>query len=187
MIWLVLGVMLFCGVHLIPSLAPSLRAAWHGRLGENGYKGGFSLLVLAALALIVIGWRSAQPTMIYQPLPALHHAGISLLQLAFLLLVVSTRPSRLRLVIRHPQLTGVMLWGIAHLLLNGDSRSLILFGGLSCWALVAMIAINRRDGTWVKAAPPTWAAEIVTLLITAVVITVIVVIHPWIAGMPVRY
>ena len=107
MIGLVLGVLLFCGVHLIPSLAPSLRATWHGRLGENGYKGSFSLLLLAALALIVFGWRSAQPTMIYQPLPVLHQAGISLLNLAFLLLVVSTRPSRLRLIFRHPQLTGV--------------------------------------------------------------------------------
>mgnify|MGYP001817305979 CR=1 FL=1 len=186
MIGLVLGVLLFCGVHLIPSLAPSLRATWHGRLGENGYKGSFSLLLLAALALIVFGWRSAQPTMIYQPLPVLHQAGISLLNLAFLLLVVSTRPSRLRLIFRHPQLTGVLLWGVAHLLLNGDSRSLVLFGGLACWSVVEIIAINRREGAWVKTAPPAWSTELVTLLITAVVIVGIMAIHPWIAGMPVH-
>ena len=186
MLLLVIGLLLFTGVHLIPALAPGLRGSWYGRMGEPGYKGTFSLLLLLGIGLIVAGWRSTQPAVLYMLPPAIHSLGLALLVLAFLLLVVSTRKSRVRQWIRHPQLTGVLLWGIAHLLLNGDTRSLVLFGGLSLWALVEIIAINRRDGVWIKDPVPGWGAEVVTVLITAVVIGGVVYVHPWIAGMPVH-
>lgn len=182
---LLLGVLLFAGVHFIPSLAPSLKASWISRLGEGGYKGVFSLLLLAAFALIIIGWRSAQPTQLYMPSPELRHLAMLLLLLAFLLMVVSSRNSRLRLLVRHPQLTGVTLWGFAHLLLNGDSRSLLLFAGMALWAVGEMIAINRREGVWIKGKAPSWGAEALNLVIAIVVVGVVVYIHPWIAGMPV--
>ncbi|RLA50485.1 MAG: NnrU protein [Gammaproteobacteria bacterium] len=182
---LVLGILLFAGIHFIPSLAPGLKASWLGRLGENGYKGTFALLALASFALIITGWRSAQPEFLYTPSPALRHPAMLLLVVAFLLMVVSSRNSRLSLLVRHPQLTGVTAWGIAHLLLNGDNRSLVLFGGMAVWALVEMITINRRDGAWIKGAAPSWGAEIVTLVIALVIVAVVVKIHPWLTGMPV--
>ncbi len=187
MAMLVLGLLLFTGVHLVPSLAPGLKARWRERLGTNGYRGSFSLLLLAALGLIVAGWRNTPPVLLYLPPPQLHAAGIGLLILAFLLMVVSGSRSHLKRFIRHPQLTGVLLWGIAHLLLNGDSRSLLLFGGLSTWALVEMFAINRRDGAWVRQPAPPWSRDIVNLLATAAVVALVIYIHPWIAGVPVRY
>jgi uncharacterized membrane protein len=186
MLLLAIGLLLFTGVHLIPALAPGLRETWRGRMGEAGYKGVFSLLLLLGVGLIVAGWRSTQPAVVYMLPTATHHAAMGLLVVAFLFLVVSTRKSRLRRWIRHPQLTGVALWGIAHLLLNGDSRSLLLFGGLTLWALVEIIAINRREGVWIKDPVPGWGTEVVTLLITAVVIGVVISVHPWIAGMPVH-
>lgn len=182
---LILGVLLFAGVHFIPSLAPGLKANWVGRMGENGYKGIFTLLLFGAFALMITGWRGAQPTYLYMPSPELRHLAMLLLLLAFLLMVVSSRKSRLALLVRHPQLTGVTLWGVAHLLLNGDSRSLVLFGGMAAWAIGEMIAINRREGAWVKSDAPSWGAELVTLVITLVVVGVVIYIHPWIAGMPV--
>ena len=185
MILLVLGILLFAGVHLVPSLAPELRASWHGRLGEGGYKGTFSLLLLISFALMIVGWRGTQPSLVYLPSAALHQPALGLLVIAFLLMVCSARNSRLCLLIRHPQLSGVALWGIAHLLLNGDSRAVVLFGGMAAWAIVEMIAINRREGVWVKGQAPSWAAEIVTLVIALVMVGVVVYIHPWIAGMPV--
>ena len=179
---LVLGVLLFAGLHLIKSLAPHLRAGLISKLGDGGYKGGFALLVLGSVALIVLGWRSSIPQYVYSPLPALQHLAMTIILLAFLLMVVSSRPSRLRRVVRHPQLTGVVLWAGAHLLLNGDSRSLVLFGGLALWALVEIFAINRRDGVWIKDEAPGLGADMVNLVIAVVVVAVLVFIHPWLAG-----
>ncbi len=182
---LTLGILLFAFVHFIPALAPSLKTNAVTRLGENGYKGIFTLLLLASFALMILGWRSVEPSMLYQPPVSLHKLALGLLAIAFLLMVVSTRNSRLRRLVRHPQLTGVALWGFSHLLLNGDNRSTVLFGGMMLWALIEIIMISKREGVWIKTAPPAWGTEVVTLLITAITVAVVVYIHPWISGMPV--
>lgn len=183
---LLAGIALFAGVHLIPSLAPAMRTGLQQRLGEGGYKGIFSLLLLAAFALMISGWRSTTPVFLYQPLAGLHTTALAILIFAFALMVVSSRNSRLRLIVRHPQLTGVALWGLAHQLLNGDSRSLLLFGGMAVWAVVEIVAINRREGAWIKSPAPGWGAELVTLVITVLVVGLVVFVHPWLAGVPVR-
>ena len=143
MLLMIVGLALFAGVHLIPSLAPGLKASWHNKMGEGGYKGTFSLLLLAGLVLIVLGWRSAVPAGLYAPPAALHGPALGALYIAFLLMVTSSRNSRLLQWIRHPQLTGVTVWALAHLVLNGDSRSVLLFGTLGIWAIVEMIAVFR--------------------------------------------
>jgi uncharacterized membrane protein len=182
---LVLGIALFAGVHFIPSLAPSLKEKWLAGMGEGGYKGIFSLLLLGSFALMIFGWRSAQPDFIYSPPANLRVFALALMTLAFVLMAVSSRKSRLRLIVRHPQLTGVALWGISHLLLNGDNRSIALFGGMTAWAVVEIFAINRREGVWIKEEAPSWGSELVSLLIAAITIGVIVYIHPWLSGVPV--
>ncbi|MDX1736385.1 MAG: NnrU family protein [Halioglobus sp.] len=186
MVLLVLGVLLFAGVHFIPSLAPAVKNSWTGKLGENGYKGVFSLLLLASFALMILGWRSAQPAFVYAPPPALHLPSLGLMYLAFFLLVISNRPSRLRLLVRHPQLTGVALWGVAHLLLNGDSRSLVLFGGMTAWAVLEILAINRRDGQWTREPAPAISADVINVAIAAVAVVVVIALHPWLSGVAVR-
>lgn len=182
---LALGMLLYAALHLIKSLAPSLRARLYDRLGEGGYKGLFSLLVLASFALIIVGWRSAVPQFVYLPPAGLHSVAMALLLLAFLLMVVSGRPSRLRQIVRHPQLTGVALWGIAHLMLNGNNRDLLLFGGMAVWAVVEIIAINRREGVWVKAEVPPLSTDLVNVVVAVAMVALVVYIHPWLAGVPV--
>lgn len=181
---LVLGVILFAVVHFIPSLAPGLKNNWISKMGENGYKGLFSLALLASFALMILGWRSANPHYLYQPPPALHNVALILMCMAFILLAASSLKSRLRQFVRHPQLTGVAAWAVAHLLLNGDSRSLVLFGGLGLWALVSILAINKRDGAWIKDDVPAVSSELVLLAVAAATVTVVVFIHPWLSGMP---
>ena len=88
-------------------------------------------------------------------------------------------------IIRHPQLTGLVVWAIAHLLLNGDSRSLVLFSGLGLWALAEIVVINRREGAWVKDSVPSWGAEVPVVVATVVTVAVLIFVHPWITGMPV--
>jgi uncharacterized membrane protein len=185
MMMLILGVLLFACVHFVPALAPALKAGAVRRLGENPYKGIFSLLLLCAIALIIVGWRSVTPAPVYSPPSGLHGIALGLLVAAFLLLVASARQSRLRRLIRHPQLSGVALWGTAHLLLNGDNRALVLFGGMAAWAVLEMLAINRRDGVWIKVAAPSWGAEVVTVLVTALTVTAVIYMHPWLSGVKV--
>jgi uncharacterized membrane protein len=182
---LVSGVLLFAVVHFIPTFMSGLKAGLLRRLGEGGYKGIFSLLLLLAFGLIIAGWRNTTPVLVYPPPPALHPFALGLLALAFLLLVLTARPSRLRRLIRHPQLSGVALWGVSHLLLNGDNRSLVLFGGIALWAIIEIVAINRREGVWIKPDVPSWGAEGLTLLMAAITVAIVVAIHPWLSGVAV--
>jgi len=185
MILITTGVLLFALVHLFPSLAPAQKALLWDRLGEGGYKGLFSVAIVAAIALIVVGWRTTLPTSAYVPPAEWRHPAMLLVVVAFWLFVISQRRSRLKQWIRHPQLTGVALWALGHLLINGESRSVILFAGLAAWSIIEMPLINRREGEWVKSPGPSITTDIISLGITAVVVVVLMHLHPWFAGMPV--
>ncbi len=182
MIWLVLGVALWSGVHLIPSLGLSLKAGLVQKLGENGYKGVFSVLMIAAIILMVVGWRATDPITLYDP-PCWAGSSTALLMFnAFVFFVAAYHPTRLKQIIRHPQLTGMLLWAIAHLIANGDSRSLILFGGLGLWSLIEIRMINAREGTWVKPDAPSIFIELRGLVISVIIFAAVLFLHPYFAG-----
>jgi len=179
---LILGVLIWSGVHLVPSLGVQMRAALIARIGEGPYKGLFALSIVAAIALMALGWRSISPVAAYQP-PAW---GVPLATYAMFVSLVlfmgSNVPTNLKRFVRHPQLTGVAVWALAHLLANGDLRSLLLFGGLGLWSVVAMVSINRRDGAWEKPEPLPLAAEIKPLVAGIIGYVVFFFAHPYIAG-----
>ena len=183
MILLTLGVLLWAVTHLVPAVAPASRQALVTKVGENGYKGIFSLLLLLALALIIFGWRSIdQPTYLYTLPLWSRHLGMLLVLLGFILFVASGQPTRIKQYLRHPQLTGLILWAGAHLVMNGDARSLVLFGGLGLWAILEIVFINRRDGDWVKPDVPPLGQEIKILVIAVLVYAAVAWAHPWLTG-----
>ncbi|MEP5764218.1 MAG: NnrU family protein [Halieaceae bacterium] len=182
---LIAGLCLWIGTHLIPSAAPGLRQGCIDKLGFNAYRGIFSLLVLSSLGLIIMGWRSSQPVSVYLPAQDLRVPALLLMVLSFLCFGASQRATRIGRLVRHPQLTGLLLWSISHLLTNGDSRSLWLFGALGSWAVLEMILISRREGAWEKPQAPAWGVEIGGVAITLVVMAIVLWAHPWIAGIPV--
>ena len=165
MAMLVAGVLLWSVLHFIPAGFRGFRQSLVNRLGENGYKGLFSVLMLAAVALMIFGWRSATPQFIYMPPAELKLLAIGLTVLGFVLMGAANHPTRIGRIVRHPQLTGVLAWAVAHLMANGDSRSLVLFGGLAVWCVLEILLINRRDGAWVKPEPPSWKVEIIGVII----------------------
>ena len=182
MIWLYLGVFLFMMVHFVPGLAPELRNSLIKRIGENPYKGIFSLTLVASIAFMVIGWRAAMPQLVYLP-PAWGTPMASILMLISVMLFgAAQQPTRIKRYIRHPQLTGMAVWSGSHLLSNGDSRSLVLFGGLGIWALIEMMLINRREGAWQRPYGPALSVEVRGIVISVVVFFVLVFLHPYFAG-----
>ncbi|MGB0867321.1 MAG: NnrU family protein [Granulosicoccaceae bacterium] len=184
MLLITLGLLLWAGVHFIPSAAIPLKQKWSERLGPNGYQGSFALLIVLSIVLIVIGWRSTVPEVLYVLPPFTRHLAMLIMLIAFILMGASHAKTRIKQYVRHPQLTGVVVWAFGHLLANGDSRSLLLFGGLGIWALINMQTINKRDGEWVKPDIPPIGVELRGLAISLVVYVVVVFLHPWISGMP---
>ena len=182
MIWLYLGVFLFVMLHFIPGLVPGLRNSLIQRVGENPYKGIFSLALVVAVTFMVVGWRSAIPQLVYLP-PSWGTPLTSILMLvAIMLFGAANQPTRIKRYIRHPQLTGMAVWSGSHLLSNGDSRSLVLFGGLGIWALIEMMLINKREGPWKRPYGPALSVEIRGIVISAVVFFLLVYLHPYFAG-----
>jgi uncharacterized membrane protein len=182
MAWLVLGVLLWSAAHLLKCVAIPFRQRLVDRLGPNPYQGVFSLVILGSIGLMVLGWRSTAPHPIYLP-PASATWGTNVaVFVGLVLFAASGVPSNLKRWIRHPQLTGVLVFAAGHLLSNGDPRALVLFGGLGVWSIVAMIAINRRDGAWQKPEPVALTAELKPLIAAVVIFAVLFFVHPWIAG-----
>ncbi len=183
---LILGLLVWSAVHLVPALAPSLKQGWRGKLGEGGYQGTFSLALFVGLGLIILGWRSIQPTLIYLPPEILRVPALGVLVLGFLMIGYTKSPGRIKQVVRHPQLTGVALWGVAHLMLNGDSRSLVLFGGMIAWCIAEILVISKREGAWIKPDIPPLTGELVGIGVGLAMLAVFAFAHPWLAGMPIR-
>ena len=185
MLMLVVGLILFAGVHLFPSIAPARRQLLMTRLGDNAYQGVFALFALAGLLLIIFGWRSADPVYVYAPVNELRHPAMLLTVVGMILMVAASFPTRIKRLIRHPQLSGVLLWAAAHLLLNGDSRSVLVFATLAIWAVVSMIMINRRDGAWIKPVITAgWGREVLMVIVGLVVTAIIVRFHDYLSGVP---
>lgn len=182
---LTLGVLLWAVTHLFVAVGAGARTGLVERIGLGPYKGLFSLTLIAALALIVVGWRAMPATSLWAPPPGMRHATLLLMPFAVILFLSARAPTDIKRLIRHPQLTGVKLWAFAHLLANGETRSMILFGGLLAWAVLEVIFINRRDGAWVKPAPVGLAKTSLSAVVGLVVTAVLLFAHPWFTGMPV--
>ena len=179
---LIIGMLVWSGAHLVPSLAQPLKNNWKSGLSDKGYQLSFSLIVVLSLLMIVFGWRSITPVTFYSLPDFTRPLAILLMVVAFLLFGASHHATRIKQFIRHPQLTSFIVWSAAHLLVNGDSRSIVLFGGMSAWAVLEIIAINRREGPSVKPLIPTWSAEIKGHAISLIIFFAMVLAHPYIAG-----
>ncbi len=182
MIWLWLGVLIWSAVHAMPSLAPAMRTSLIERLGDKPYKGAFALTIAFSILLMVLGWRAAEADIVYEPPAIGRHLAMLLILLAFILFGLSHGKSNLKRFIRHPQLTAIVLWALGHLLANGDSRSVVLFGVLGVWALIEMMLLDRRDGAPTPPEPRPWRAEIKPLLIGVGIYVVFIFLHPFLFG-----
>ena len=182
MIWLTTGLLIWISVHLFPSLLVRQRRQMMERLGM-AYQGLFSLAILTGLGLIIYGWRHAEPVFLYAPSPGFRLPAIGLIAIGFILMAAANFPAtRIKRILRHPQLTGALLWALAHLLLNGDSRSLLLFSGLALWCVVSIFSISRRDGPWRRPEPGPWWHEIAIVVAGLAVTAIAAYFHAYLSG-----
>ncbi|ABD53732.1 NnrU family protein [Jannaschia sp. CCS1] len=178
-ILLIAGLALWVAAHAWKRVAPAHRASF----GDKG-KGIVAGLVVLSVILMVIGYRGAEGAFYWGRSPALVGINNILMVLAFYIYAVGgPKGDRVWLgtKLRHPQLTGYSLWAIAHLLVNGDTPSFVLFGGLLVWALGSVVAINAAEGPWT---PPNRAPkrkELTYVIATVVIVVVVMLIH-WALG-----
>ena len=182
MLLLIIGLVMWSGLHFIPSLAISSRTQLISKWGEKKYRNIFSILVVSSIILMVLGWRSIAPVYIYTP-PEWGGSITGLFVLiAFILFSAAHSESNIKQFIRNPQLTGLVIWSIGHLLSNGDNRSLILFGTLGAWAITEIILINKREGAWVKPSPASIKSELLMTMKGIVILAIFLFAHPYLFG-----
>ena len=148
MLYLVLGLLLFLGVHSVRIVADSWRTRMIERTGLYPWKGIYTLLSLAGFALLVWGYGEARqvPVILYDPPLFTRHLAALLVLIAFVLVAAAYVPgNHIKAMVGHPMYAGIKVWAFAHLLSNGRLADVILFGAFLIWSIAGFIAARRRD------------------------------------------
>ena len=176
---LILGVLLWSFAHLFKRIAPGPRS----RMGDPA-KGAVALALVVSVVLMVVGYRGAEFLPVYTPLPGMGHLNNTLMLVSIFLFGVGGTKGTLYPKMRHPMLTGMTLWSVAHLLVNGDVASLVLFGGLGLWAVIEIVLINAA-GPWVCPVDGKGLkGDLRNLVATLVIYGLIAGIHIWLGHNP---
>ncbi|ABV94606.1 putative NnrU protein [Dinoroseobacter shibae DFL 12 = DSM 16493] len=179
---LIAGLALWAGAHYFKRLMPAQRAA----MGDKG-KAVVAVAIVASIVLMVIGYRGAEFVFLWSPPAFMTHVNNTLM--LFALWVYGSSAAKGAKAwpankIRHPQLTGVKIWALAHLLVNGDLASIVLFGGLLAWAVGEVILINKAEPDWTPPETAGMKTKIRLAVITVVLYLVIGGIHAWLGVWP---
>jgi len=145
---LILGLLIFLGVHSVRIVAEPWRTAQIARLGQAGWKGLYSLASAVGLGLIIWGYGLAhgQSVALWSPPIWARHVTATLTALAFVLIAAAYVPNnRIKTVVGQPMVLGVQIWALAHLLANGSLAAAVLFGAFLVWAVVDFASARSRD------------------------------------------
>jgi uncharacterized membrane protein len=180
---LILGMILWVGAHYFRRLMPEQHAA----LGNKG-KGVIAVAIVVSLVMIIIGYRGAAFIDVWYPPSFLTHLNNLLMVFAFWVYGSSAAKGAKAwpaYKTRHPQLMAVKIWAVAHLLVNGDLASIILFGGMLAWAVGSVILINKAEPDWTPPPAAGKATYIRLAVITVVMLIITVAIHTLLGVSPV--
>lgn len=169
MTMLILGLILFLGTHSVRIFAEDWRGRQIARLGEQRWKGIYSLVSLAGFALLVWGYglARAEPVLLWSPPVWTRHLAALLTLPAFILLVAAYVPgTRIKAAVKHPMVVGVKVWAFSHLIANGTLADVLLFGSFLVWAVVDYRSARARD----RAAGTRYVAGPISRDVLAVVI-----------------
>ncbi len=176
---LILGIIIFFSIHLVP-ISP-LKNILINRLGENKYKGLYSLIALVGLLIIIYGFGHADFYHVWDPLPYSREIAIALMPISMVLLVAANMQTNIKRYIKHPMLVAILVWSFVHLIGNGDLRSIILFASFGVYALIDII-FSKKVLTTNNTTNYTLAKDIIVIIIGLLIYAVIVYFHQHIAG-----
>ena len=184
---LILGLLIFLGVHSIRIFADDWRTARIADMGIWAWKSLYALVSLVGFALLIWGYGQmrAQPVDLWIPPPWTHQVNVYLMLLSFVLVAAAYVPANhIKAAMGHPMLLGTKVWAIGHLLSNGRLGDVILFGAFLAWAVVNFSAARRRD----RAAHTQYRAGTLKGTVLAVIIGLVFwvvfarYLHPWLIG-----
>ena len=188
MLLLIIGLVLFLGIHSVSIVAEGWRDSTMQRVGEGAWKGIYSLVSLAGFGLIVWGYGEARldPVLLYAPPAWLRHVGMLVLLPVFPLLVAVNFPGRIKRVAKHPMLLATKLWALAHLLMNGMLADVLLFGGFLIWAIADRISMKRRTQRPLPSLPESKINDVIVFVVGIGIYFVFVKwLHTVLIGIPI--
>jgi uncharacterized membrane protein len=169
MIYLLVGLVLFLGIHSIHLFASGWRDTQIARLGYLRWKGLFSLTSIVGFVLIVVGFGIArhEAGLLWTPAPGMRHATELLTLVAAILIAATYVPNNpIKSAVHHPMVLGTACWALGHLLANGSAADALLFGAFLAWGVVSFIVDRRRDAlARVTSARGTTSGAVVTLIV----------------------
>ena len=183
---LTVGLVMFLGIHLLPAFVP-FRDGLVQKMGENGYKGMFSVISLVGLILIVWGFSRAPFVHVYVPPEWGRSAALLLMPLSLILFAAANMPGHIRHKLKHPMLIGTLLWAVAHLLVNGDLRSVLLFGSFAVYSAVDIGSELARGKTLIGSKPPAFSKDIMAVVGGLVITAVLAYLHGRLFGVAIIY
>jgi uncharacterized membrane protein len=148
MTYLIIGLIVFLGVHSIRIFSEDARTRLRTQWGENAYKGIYSVISLLGFGMVVWGFGVARetPVVLWTPPIGMRHLASLLTLLAFVLLAATYIPGNaIKARVHHPMVLSVKTWALAHLLATGTAAHLLLFGSFLIWAVLSFVAARRRD------------------------------------------
>lgn len=162
---LILGIVIFFAAHSVSIIAPDWRDRMHARFGENAWKGAYSLVTLAGLLLMISGYGAArlEQTFLYYPPAWLSHVTALLMVFVFPLLLATYFPGHIKSALKHPTLVATKTWALAHLLANGGTADVLLFGAFLVWAVVDRISLKRRKASAAPSVPPRAVNDVIAI------------------------
>ena len=179
---LISGILIFTLIHLSLGVAPGIKNSIISSMGEKTWRGIFSALAIGSILMIILGWRSAPVEYAYVPPHGLRHVTMLLMLIAFILFGAAKGVTDIQRVIRHPMMMAILVWAIAHLLSNGETRSLVLFGSFLVWVILQVFFANKRDGEWIKPDPAPMKRTLKNMIISIMVFVVFFALHKYFTG-----
>lgn len=189
MIYLILGLVLFLGVHSIRIVADGWRTQMIARVGLLPWKGVYALLSIAGFVLLVWGYgesRYASMVLYNPPIFTRHIAGLLMLVSLVLIAAAYVPRNHIKSALGHPMFGGIKVWAFAHLIANGRLVDVVLFGAFLLWSIIGFIAARRRDRAAGTVYPPGNGVRTVLTVVAGLGAWAVLVsgLHLWLIGVP---